>query len=284
MTYIACKIKLEPFKPFNEIIIAHLGELNFESFTEDESASELIAYIPASQFYLAEVKAVCSTFQEELSFSIEVNSIEKENWNKKWEDNFEPIHVNKFCLIRAPFHASDSTIKYELIIEPKMSFGTGHHQTTQMMIELMETSSFNNKLVLDMGSGTGILAILAKKMGAKHVDAIDVEAWAHENMQENTRRNAVEVDCFLGDASLLKTKEQEYDVVFANINKNILLHDMTYFDQVIKSGGELFLSGFFKTDEDELLTSTFLKNYSIIEKREKEEWSALKLLKEVKHD
>lgn len=279
MTYIACKITLTPFKPFNEILIAYLGELGFESFTEDALSNELIAYIPSIQFDLEEVKKVLSSFQEEVSIDIEVNSIEKKNWNKKWEDSFEPIRINQFCLIRAPFHAADATIKYELIIEPKMSFGTGHHQTTQLMIELMQSAKFNDKNVLDMGSGTGILAILAKKMGAKHVDAIDIEEWAYENMQENANRNAAEINCYLGDSNLLTSKENGYGVVFANINKNILLHDMSYFDHVLKNGGELYLSGFFKTDVDEILASPFLKKYRTLEVIDKDEWAALKLAK-----
>ena len=161
-----------------------------------------------------------------------------------------------------------------------MSFGTGHHQTTQMMIALMKNDDYQGKTILDMGSGTGILAILAKKMGAKSVDAIDIEEWAFENMQENASRNEVTLNCFLGDAALLKVKKKQYDVVFANINKNILLNDMSQFDEVLKPNGELHLSGFFTTDEAELLSSISLKNYIVLQRLEKESWSALKLQKQ----
>ena len=280
MAYIACKITIEPFAPFNEILVAQLSELNFESFSEEEKENFLMAYIPAEQFQSSEVEAICNALKDQVKIDLEVNTIQKENWNKKWEENFEPILVGRFCLIRAPFHASDPSVTHELIIEPKMSFGTGHHQTTQMMIELMMDADYKDKTILDMGSGTGILAILAKKMGAKTLDAIDIEEWAFENMQENASRNQVEVNCFLGDAALLASKKQFFNVVFANINKNILLNDMAHYDEVLKLGGELHLSGFFKTDEAELLSANALKNFQVIQRREKEGWSALKLQKQ----
>ncbi|MEQ8623966.1 MAG: 50S ribosomal protein L11 methyltransferase [Vicingaceae bacterium] len=280
MAYIACKITVQPFMPFNEILVAQLSELDFESFTEEERENVLIAYIPADEFQLSKVKSICSALKDQAKIELEVNTIEKENWNKKWEENFEPIQVDQFCLIRAPFHTTKSKITHEVIIEPKMSFGTGHHQTTQMMIALMKDDDYQEKTILDMGSGTGILAILAKKMGAKSVDAIDIEEWAFENMQENASRNEVTLNCFLGDAALLKEKKQQYDVVFANINKNILLNDMSQFDEVLKPNGELHLSGFFTTDEAELLSSISLKNYIVLQRLEKESWSALKLQKQ----
>ena len=279
MAYIACKFIIEPFIPFNEILVAQLSELNFESFSEEEKENVLMAYIPANQFQLSEVESICEAFKAQVQLELEVSTIAKENWNKKWEENFEPIQVGQFCLIRAPFHASHPSIAYELIIEPKMSFGTGHHQTTQMMIELMQDANYHEKTILDMGSGTGILAILAKKMGAKSLDAIDIEEWAYENMQENASRNKVDINCFLGDAALLKSKSQQYDAVFANINKNILLNDMAQFDHVLKQNGELHLSGFFKTDEDELLSSRALEAYKVLQRLEKEGWLALKLQK-----
>ncbi len=279
MTYIACHINLTPFRPFNEILVADLSQLKFESFSEDESKSELIAYALIEDFDLAEVESICSQFKGQLSYSIETSEIAKENWNKKWEENFEAIMIEDFCLVRAPFHSADPKAKYEVVIEPKMSFGTGHHQTTQMMIELMQMTPFQNLSVLDMGSGTGILAILAKKMGAGEVDAIDTEEWAYENMQENALRNDVIINSFLGDVKEIQGKSNYYDLVFANINKNILLEDMPLYDAALKPGGVLFLSGFFDSDKSDLLESNALKLYDCIDQREKDKWCALKLVK-----
>ena len=279
MSYIECRIQLKPFIPFNEILVAKLGEVGFESFTEDGLNEILSAYIQEEEYSEKEVLAVCESFKELIHYSIESSVIKKENWNKKWEENFDPVKVSNFCYVRAPFHESLDDFSYEIEIEPKMSFGTGHHQTTQMMIQLMQGMEMQGKTVLDMGSGTGILAILAKKMGASVVEAIDIEDWAFENMKENFDRNKVEVNPTLGDVEELGKLNRTYDLIMANINKNILLQDMSTYDKFLRPGGFLTLSGFFITDQEELLEHPSLKTFELLNVLEKDNWCALKLKK-----
>lgn len=279
MNYIECQFKLEPYRPFNEILVAQLSDLEFESFVEEEENQTLKGYIIASSFEETEVKQAIGVFSDQVEINFSFQTIERVNWNKKWEENFDAISIGKFCHIRAPFHEEHSDFKHEIIIEPKMSFGTGHHQTTQMMIELMEQLSFQGTSVLDMGSGTGVLAILAKKMGAEKVDAIDIEDWAYENMKENFLRNNVEVMAGLGDAELLG--DDTYEVILANINKNILLNDFKKYDQVLQDRGFLLLSGFYQSDEEDILSASSLKNYEKLAVKNKDRWCAILLQKSV---
>ena len=279
MDYIECQFKLSPFQPFNEIIVSQLGELEFESFVEEAGESIVKAYIPKNLFEEDKVQEVLELFKGELTANFSFQTIEKVNWNKKWEENFDAVEVDDFCYVRAPFHESKAEFQHEIIIEPKMSFGTGHHQTTQMMIELMKDIDFEGKSVLDMGSGTGILAALAKKMGSEKTDAIDIEEWAFENMKENFQRNKVDVKAYLGDAELLSSLSNSYDVVIANINKNILLRDFPIYNKSLKSKGLLLLSGFYQSDEEDIVASDSLKGYTKVDIRMKDGWCALKLQK-----
>jgi ribosomal protein L11 methyltransferase len=256
--------------------MAQLGELGFESFVEEGKSEELLAYIPQADFKEEAVNELCSALSE-MSYEMDFRLIKKENWNKKWEENFDSVKVDDFCYIRAPFHPEGTNVDYEILIEPKMSFGTGHHQTTQLMIRLMKEIDFKGLKVLDMGSGTGILAILAKMMGAIKVDAIDIEEWAYENMQENVERNKVAVNTYLGDAALLERLAEKYDVVIANINKNILMADMPEYMKVLKEKGRILLSGFFYTDDDELLGNHELSTMKLYSKLQEEDWCALAL-------
>jgi len=281
MDYIECQFKIEPFQPFNEILVAQLSDLEFESFVEEEDEQILKAYIEQVTFGFIEkdVAAVIESFSSQAKIDFSSKLIKKENWNKKWEENFDAVEVGTFCYVRAPFHAPKPNFTHEIVIEPKMSFGTGHHQTTQMMIELMESINFEKMSVMDMGSGTGILAILAKKMKAGEVEAIDIEEWAYENMKENFQRNGVEVKSFLGDATLLKGKHQTFDVILANINKNILLSDFAIYNKALKNGGYLFLSGFYQSDEEDILASESLQDYAKVEMKIRDGWCGLKLQK-----
>lgn len=276
MSYTECKFKVSPYIPYNEILIAQLAEFPFESFTENEDEGILSAFIVKTD-YTEDIKKYCEDLQfEGVEIDFESIEIPKENWNKQWEESFDPVNINDFCIIRAPFHEKQSGFKYEIIIEPKMSFGTGHHATTQMMVEAMSTISFVDKTVLDMGSGTGVLAILADMLGALNVDAIDIEEWAFENIQENIERNkATNVNSYLGDAALLKSLKQKYDVVLANINKNILLADMDIYDSKLKNGGDLFLSGFFVYDADDLNSCLDEMGYKLNLKTSIDDWCCL---------
>ena len=279
MDYIEVCLTLIPFRPFNEIIVAQLGELPFDSFLEEEDNALVKAYILEDDYQEAEMLAVFAPFKGMVEIDVAVEKIEKVNWNQKWEENFDAVEVGEFCYVRAPFHEEKPNFLHEIVIEPKMSFGTGHHQTTQMMIELMEDIDFNRKTVLDMGSGTGILAILAKKMKAAVVEAIDIEEWSYENMKENFERNAVEVSAYQGSDEVIHSIGKQYDVIIANINKNILLSQFSTYYAHLKEGGSLLLSGFYETDATDLMEAEELKDCQLVKQLTKETWCGLKLQK-----
>lgn len=243
MTYIEVHFNI-PVAHFAEILMAELAEIGFESFIETDQG--FLAYIPEINFAESLFTSVygytdsCATYTWK--------SIPEENWNELWESQFEPVVIGDFCSIRAPFHLPIPGLKFDLIIEPKMSFGTGHHETTSMMISLMSDLDFNGKAVLDMGCGTGILSILASKMGAYLITGIDNDEWAWRNSKENIKRNgATNVTVVQGDASLL-TEAESFDIVLANINRNILLQDMEHYSKVLKYDGIILLSGFYADD------------------------------------
>jgi len=214
----------------------------------------------------------------EFKISYKIEKIEKVNWNQEWENNFPPIQVGEECYVRAPFHPSKN-LKYEIIIEPKMSFGTGHHQTTSMMIQHLLETDLNEKKTLDMGCGTAILAILAEKKGAKHIDAVDIDNWCYLNSIENIERNnCKEISVSKGDVSLLNGKK--YDVIIANINRNVLLSDIKTYAICLEKNGLLFLSGFY-TEDIPIIDENCLQNgLKLMCKHEKDNWVALKYEKE----
>lgn len=278
MSYIELQISLNPFYPFNEILVASLSDHEFDSFVEEEPI--LKAYIEKSKFNKEVIAQLALDQYENLDFKVEVIEIEKENWNKQWEASFDPVVVGDFCSIRAPFHAPIPETKFEIIIEPKMSFGTGHHDTTQMMIAQMSRLDLQNKSVLDMGSGTGVLAILAEKMKASLIHAIDIEEWASENMMENFQKNDCQISqAFLGDVEQLKALNTPYDCILANINKNILLADIPFYVSHLKKGGSLILSGFFQYDNDELIASVHDHGLELDHALTTNDWSSLSFVK-----
>ena len=243
-TYIAYHFDFNPLEPTREILIAELGMLGFESFTETEKG--LTAYIPKSDWLLNILHNVHSLNSGEFSINYYKEEIEPINWNKEWENNFEPIEIDNIVSIRAPFHEKGK-LKYNILIEPKMSFGTGHHETTHLMVKHLLDIDLKDKKVLDMGCGTAVLAILAEMRGATTLDAIDIDPWCFENSIENVERNRSQnIKVYQGDASLLQNNK--YDVVIANINRNILLQDMKSYAKVLNSNGILLLSGFYTED------------------------------------
>jgi ribosomal protein L11 methyltransferase len=242
--YIEYNFTFSPKEPISEILIAELGNVGFESFVETENG--VTAYIQKTD-WSAEILADVFVLNSD-EFSIEYNQSEvpQTNWNAAWEKNFEPIQVDDLVSIRAPFHENPN-LKYDIVIEPKMSFGTGHHETTHMMVQHLLQLDLENKKVLDMGCGTGILAIFAEMKGAKPLDAIDIDNWCYENSVENvTRNNCENISVYEGDATLLVDKK--YDVIIANINRNILLMDMKVYTNCLEAGGILLLSGFYEQD------------------------------------
>jgi len=231
-------------QPGSEILMAELGELEFESFVEEESG--LLAYIQKNDWNENILEEVSILNNTDFSISFKKKEIEQENWNATWERNFEPIQVENRCQVRAPFH-DKLDYEYDIVIEPKMSFGTGHHETTQMMLSYILGVDFSSKTVLDMGSGTGVLAILCEMRGAIKVDAIDIDYWCFLNAMENVERNNCEnIHVLEGDSQLLKGRC--YDTIIANINRNILLEDIPLYADCLNSGGTIFLSGFYLND------------------------------------
>lgn len=270
--YMEYQFIVEPVQPVSDILIAELGEVGFESFVEEETG--VLAYIQKGDWRENILDGVSILKNTDFKIAYEAKEIEQENWNATWEQNFQPILVNDVCMVRAPFHEKKE-IAYDIIIEPKMSFGTGHHETTHMMLQHILHLDLEDKTVLDMGCGTGVLAILASKRGAKKIDAIDIDNWCYLNSLENVERNFTDnVKVYEGDASLLT--EQKYDIVIANINRNILLEDIPKYGNCLNRNGILLVSGFY-TEDLELITDKCAEAGLRFEKNlEKNNWVAAK--------
>lgn len=242
--YMEYKFLVEPLQPASDILIAELGEVGFESFVEEETG--VLAYIQKEEWEESMLDELYILKNGNFEISYTLKEIAQENWNATWERNFQPIMVDNRCMVRAPFH-EPLNLEYDIIIEPKMSFGTGHHETTHMMLQHILNLDVRDKTVLDMGCGTGVLAILASKKGAKQLDAIDIDNWCYLNSLENIDRNGIEnISVFEGDATLLG--ERKYDVIIANINRNILLEDIPKYIKCLVKGGVLLVSGFYLED------------------------------------
>ncbi|WP_291965119.1 50S ribosomal protein L11 methyltransferase [Maribacter sp.] len=243
-TYIEYRFTVEPKDPASDLLIAELGEVGFESFIEEED--DVLAYIQKTEWSVGILKDLPILQNSRYKFTYDYREIEQENWNATWEQNFQPIIVDDICMIRAPFHEAIN-VEYDIVIEPKMSFGTGHHETTHMMLQHILQLDVKNKTVLDMGSGTGVLAILAAMRGATDIDAIDIDNWCYLNAKENVARNKMDfISVYEGDVALLEGRK--YDLIIANINRNILLADLPSYAKSLNSGGVLLLSGFYTED------------------------------------
>jgi ribosomal protein L11 methyltransferase len=276
MNYVGCFFKISSgsleIQTAIDILVAELGEAGFESFTENPDG--VIAYIQKADWNASLLDNVQILQSEEVSFSYDVKEIEQVNWNLEWEKNFEPIVVDNEVSIRAPFHENPG-LAYDIVIEPKMSFGTGHHETTHLMVQHLRGLDLQGKHVLDMGCGTGILAIFAEMRGAGSIDAIDIDNWCYENSIENVARNQCKsISVYEGDSSLLKPKT--YDLIIANINRNILLADMKIYAGSLKDQGILLLSGFY-TEDIVKINASAEENGLIFEKKlERNNWVGLK--------
>ena len=270
--YLGYHFTVQPKDMGSEILVAELGELPFESFIESDFG--VTAYIQ-KQFWnetiLEEVQILNSP---EFVISYTIEEIEQVNWNEEWEKNFEAIDVDGKCQVRAPFHPKTNA-EFDIIIEPKMSFGTGHHETTHMMIQhLLETDIVGMK-TLDMGCGTAILAILAEMKGARPIDAIDIDNWCYLNSIENAERNNCKnITVYEGDATILKDKK--YDLIIANINRNILLNDMQSYVDCLNPKGMILFSGFYKEDIPYINESCIEKGLIFVKKLERNNWVSLK--------
>ncbi len=275
MDYIKLICKKPEEQVYTEILMAALAEIGFESFEETED--NILAYIPQKSFHKEQLS--------EINFYSDVLPVEEfvkdQNWNAVWESNYNPVLIAGRVYIRAPFHQSRNDVDYDIVIHPKMAFGTAHHETTALIIEyLLEAkSSLHNKTLLDMGCGTGVLGILAVMEGAKKVLAVDNDHWSYESTMENAEiNNTPQVEALLGDASDLPG-EESFDLVLANINKNILLSDMAAYQKCLKTGGSIFFSGFYENDLPQIKDKAeslglHFENYKV-----KNNWTAAKFSK-----
>lgn len=242
-TYIELSLQIEP--DFAEIMMAELAELGFESFVETDEGLE--AYIQEDIFNDLHIKKMLESYAERTAISYAFKQIAKQNWNEEWEKNFQPISIGNYIYVRADFHETQPSFLYEIIITPKMSFGTGHHETTSMVMEHQLTIDHKDKKVLDVGTGTGILAVLASKLGATHISAFDIDEWSVENTIENIAlNNAPNIAVRLG--TIENEPQEKYEIVLANINRNILLQQIPAYSTFMTNGASLVISGFYEAD------------------------------------
>ena len=245
MNYYACSFTNPENENLKDMFMELLGSIGFDSFMDTDEGFEAYCQEPA-----LDENELNDIMQMEQFVNVKLlkkELIPDQDWNATWEASYEPVIINEFCRIRAPFHKVEGSYKYDLIIEPKMSFGTAHHETTSQIIELMLQSDFSGLNLLDMGSGTGVLAILAKKLGSATTVAIDNDEWAYRNALDNIRLNDEnDIIVELGDASSLN--DRQFDIILANINRNILLRDMKEYVKCLVDGGKIFFSGFYEED------------------------------------
>jgi ribosomal protein L11 methyltransferase len=275
MDYIEFDFTITPKESGNEILAAVLAEVGFESFVETDNG--LLAYIPESKFSAGVVENLDIMHNKEFSIQFQFKSIEDRNWNAEWESSYNSVVIADKCCVRAPFHPKNENCTYDLIIEPKMSFGTAHHETTSLMIEQIMALDLKGKTVLDMGCGTAVLAILASKMAAAAVTAIDNDEWAYNNSVENIERNSTEnVNVVMGDAASVN---EIYDVIFANINRNILMHDIPEYTLHLKKSGIMLLSGFYEADMPLIIDKAETNGMKFSGSSMKNKWMVLKFIK-----
>ncbi len=257
---------------FAEIIIAFLGELPFDTFQENEQGFE--AFIP-SKFDTTEIESEVKRLQTNFDFKYEKKTIVHQNWNQVWESNFQPVEIEGFCGVRADFHPPFENIKHEIIINPRMAFGTGHHETTFMVMEFMKDINFKGKKVFDYGCGTGILAILAAKMGCTDIDGVDIEEPAYVNSIENAKYNSTaNINYFHG--TLENVPVRTYDIILANINRNVILESLPSLYERLNPGGVLYTSGFLDQDKDLVMEAHLKNGFLPHDTKQKGKWIAAK--------
>ncbi len=276
MNYIELNVKNLINSDLNDVLIAELGEIGFESFIDSDEG--FLAYIREDLFDANLIGKLQIIELNPDIFSYTSQLVEDQNWNAVWESNYDAVVIANKCGIRAPFHPENKEVEFDLVIEPKMSFGTAHHETTSNMIEFLLEENLAGKSILDMGCGTSVLAILAAKRGAIHVFAIDNDEWAYENSLENIERNNVpEIKVLLGDAALLNN--MSFDVIIANINRNILLNDIKHYVNVLNDNGVLLMSGFYEQDIAIIKEETEKYNLTFDRYKLKNNWVAIRFTK-----
>lgn len=269
--FLVLDFTISPVDEGRDILLALLDDLGYDSF--EETRNGLKAYIREDDFDESSLKELFLFSSNAFEISYTTDRLENKNWNEEWETNYEPIEIDDKVHIRAPFHAEKKDFEREILIVPKMSFGTGHHQTTRLMVRLMLPLNLKGKTVLDMGTGTGILAILAEMMDAKKVTAIDNFNWAVENTAENAEaNNCSRIEAIHGDAEVLKG--MKFDTVIANINRNVLLEDMKAYVDTFNENGQLLLSGFFEQDFELIDRQATNLGLKLVNKIQEDRWTA----------
>ncbi len=279
MNYFQVTVPIPDTEENTEILVAQLSIIGYDSF--EEQPEKLVAYIPEDEFnkddlLRNEYIRNCDYFDK---LSIEL--MPDKNWNEVWESNYPSVTIADRCYVRAPFHPANSEIDFEILIKPKMAFGTAHHETTALMLEFILDDNIDSQKVLDMGCGSGVLAILASMKGAASVVAIDIDIWSYENTLENIDSNAItNVEVKQGGAELISSYEN-FDLIFANINKNILLRDMKYYANSLVDNGHIYFSGFYKHDLEDIVKEANKLGLKFIDNKEKNNWVAAKFNKVV---
>ena len=279
MKYLEIKLNITPADPWKEIYTSLMADAGCDSFMDGDSENELLCYIPEKDYQEEVFQDLLGASQfPEVNISYTVAPMEDKDWNAAWEANYEPVLIDGRCYIRAPFHPAKPEAEYEIVIEPKMSFGTAHHATTAQMVSYLLETDVRGKAVLDMGAGTGVLAILATMKGANPVTAIDIDEWAYRNGVENAQHNHCdELKVLLGDASLLGS--ERYDIILANINRNILLQDIPQYVNCMNEGALLFLSGFYEEDLPALRHCCAQNGLKYLDHKSKDKWVAARFEK-----
>lgn len=277
MNYILTKVPTPKNIVDTEILIAKLLSIGFDSF--EEQTDNLIAYILETDFLKGNLLGIDYYLECENTGNLEIKLMPDKNWNEVWESNYPPVTIDNRCYVRASFHDSMPSIDYEIVIQPKMAFGTAHHETTAMMIQLILDNDFSNNKVLDMGCGTGVLSILAAMKGAETVTAIDVDHWSYENTLENVKlNNIVNINVIQGGAEFV-IEVGNLDIILANINKNILLRDMKYYANALVEGGYIYFSGFYSVDLSDIEVEATKYGLKLTDNLENNNWAAAVFIK-----
>lgn len=276
MDFIEIRIKFSEAEPWKDVLASELAELDFDSFADGENENELCGYVREDKFQEAATRTLLDECPYPVTMTYTFGKVISKDWNEEWEAHYESVQIGD-CYIRAPFHAPKPEVRYEIVIEPKMSFGTAHHETTSMMIEYLLEEDVAGKSVLDMGAGTGVLAILTCMKKAAKVVAVDNDEWAYRNNLENAERNHADMEVRLGDASAIQG--ETYDVVIANINRNILLNDIPSYAKSMHPGSILFLSGFYTEIDLPMLQQKCAENgLEFVSNKEKNRWCGAKFI------
>lgn len=271
------RLKVDCATESSEILIAELGECGFDTFMENETGFE--AYTEQDHYDASAIQWLKEKYAGTIEFTYSLSRVEKENWNEQWENSFEPVVVEEACVVRAEFHRLSRSYPYEIVITPKMSFGTGHHATTWLMLKLQLELEQMGMRVMDAGCGTTVLSIMAEKRGAASVDAFDIDEWSVENGNENIKNNQCKKIRLRQGTVRSLSLDQDFDIILANINKNILLDEMEAYASKLVIGGKLVLSGFFESDAADLVAGARTMGFQEIRRASREGWCALVLEK-----